>query len=91
MICTDIKILQENFAHSVCHKLIKNLNFISCQVSPQCEKNQNEKMHIDELKIVLANIDGILSDNDLMTIIDEVDINENGNVKFEGKIICFFC
>ena len=41
-------------------------------------------MDIDELKLVLANIDEILNDDDLRTIVDGDDIKENNNPEFEG-------
>ena len=59
---------------------------ITVQDSPTFEKHQNEEMDIDELKLVLANIDEILKDDDLRTIIDGVHIDDNENTEFEGKL-----
>ena len=42
-------------------------------------------MDIDELKLVLANIDEILHDDYLRTLMDGIDNNENENFQFEGK------
>ena len=42
-------------------------------------------MDIDDLKLVLANIDEILNNDDLKIIMDGVDIDENA--EFESKFI----
>ena len=47
-------------------------------------------MDIDELKLVLANIDEILNDDDLKTLMDGNYDNENKNAEFEGKFISLF-
>ena len=44
-------------------------------------------MDIDELKLVLANIDEILNNDDLKIIMDGNDIDENQKTEFEGEYI----
>ena len=44
-------------------------------------------MDIDDLKLVLANIDEILNNDDLKIIMDGNDIDENQKTEFEGEYI----
>ena len=44
-------------------------------------------MDIDELKLVLANIDEILNNDDLKIIMYGIDIDENQKTEFEGEYI----